>query len=159
MTNLTEARQTPRFGKLRDRRYDRGDFVFALADPPVGHRRPKSAPVPPAAPTELVFWRSIEKTEDPAAFDAYLRRYPKGAFAAIARLKRKRLLDRLGKAVRPPASATPAQKRRLSPEEVTRRSIQHSTAAEDFEIYLERYPNGRYAVQARERLRAAKDKN
>ena len=31
ITNLTSARQTPRYGKLRDEDYDRGDFVFLLA--------------------------------------------------------------------------------------------------------------------------------
>ena len=30
MTNYTEEAQTPRYGKLRDPDYDRGDFVFAL---------------------------------------------------------------------------------------------------------------------------------
>jgi formylglycine-generating enzyme required for sulfatase activity len=31
LTNLTESRQTPRYGKLLDEDYDRGDFVFLLA--------------------------------------------------------------------------------------------------------------------------------
>jgi formylglycine-generating enzyme required for sulfatase activity len=31
VTNLTVSRQTPRYGKLRDENYDRGDFVFLLA--------------------------------------------------------------------------------------------------------------------------------
>jgi len=30
VTNLTNARQTPRYGKLNDENYDRGDFVFVL---------------------------------------------------------------------------------------------------------------------------------
>ena len=31
LTNLTRTRQTPRYGKLRDEDWDRGDFVFQLA--------------------------------------------------------------------------------------------------------------------------------
>ncbi|MDM8516766.1 PEGA domain-containing protein [Desulfobacterales bacterium HSG16] len=31
ITNLTMSKQTPRYGKLRDENYDRGDFVFLLA--------------------------------------------------------------------------------------------------------------------------------
>jgi len=31
LTNLTQSRQTPRYGKLRDEDWDRGDFVFRLA--------------------------------------------------------------------------------------------------------------------------------
>ena len=30
VTNLTNARQTPRYGKLNDEDFDRGDFVFGL---------------------------------------------------------------------------------------------------------------------------------
>ena len=30
ITNLTQSRQTPRYGKLRDENYDRGDFVFQV---------------------------------------------------------------------------------------------------------------------------------
>lgn len=33
ITNLTNAVQTPKYGKLRDDRYDRGDFVFVLNQP------------------------------------------------------------------------------------------------------------------------------
>ena len=33
MTNLTQAAQTPRYGKLRDKDYDRGDFVFRTKAP------------------------------------------------------------------------------------------------------------------------------
>lgn len=33
MTNLTQAAQTPRYGKLRDKDYDRGDFVFRTTGP------------------------------------------------------------------------------------------------------------------------------
>lgn len=37
---------------------------------------------------ETAFWESIEDSSDPLMFEAYLRRYPRGAFADIARLKR-----------------------------------------------------------------------
>jgi ABC-type branched-subunit amino acid transport system substrate-binding protein len=35
ITNLTKKAQTPRYGKLRDIDYDRGDFVFLLEDPKI----------------------------------------------------------------------------------------------------------------------------
>jgi len=35
VTNLTNARQTPRYGKLRDEDWDRGDFVFVMEHAPV----------------------------------------------------------------------------------------------------------------------------
>lgn len=40
LTNLTQARQTPRYGKLRDEDWDRGDFVFRLAGSGWGHYGP-----------------------------------------------------------------------------------------------------------------------
>jgi len=68
VTNLTDARQTPRYGKLSDRRFDRGDFVFALANP-------ERAPAPKSNPIQifpkLVFWRSIEDSEDPATSEVF----------------------------------------------------------------------------------------
>ncbi len=33
MANLTQNRQTPRYGKLRDADYDRGEFVFSVSRP------------------------------------------------------------------------------------------------------------------------------
>ena len=30
ITNLTQSKQTPRYGKLQDRDWDRGDYVFRL---------------------------------------------------------------------------------------------------------------------------------
>lgn len=46
MTNLTEQRQTPRYGKLNARGYDRGDFVFQVRGP----NAPAAAKVSPGAP-------------------------------------------------------------------------------------------------------------
>ena len=42
VTNLTESSQTPRYGKLRDPDYDRGDFVFLTASSGAVNRPPKS---------------------------------------------------------------------------------------------------------------------
>jgi hypothetical protein len=39
----------------------------------------------PSADREALFWSSIKDGNDPAAFDAYLRQYPDGTFAALAR--------------------------------------------------------------------------
>jgi hypothetical protein len=41
----------------------------------------------PDVAVELAFWNTIKDTGDPAMFEAYLRRYPLGAFAELARLK------------------------------------------------------------------------
>lgn len=49
------------------------------------------APTPPAiAPredAELVFWRSIENSKDPQEYIAYLKQYPSGRFARLAKVR------------------------------------------------------------------------
>jgi adenylate cyclase len=36
---------------------------------------------------ELAFWESIDGSDDPHLFAAYLEKYPEGAFAVIARAR------------------------------------------------------------------------
>lgn len=84
-------------------------------------------------------------------FEAYLNRFPTGAFVAVARLRQRKLLDALSQSVGAPKTAT-HRTRRAAPEDVTWSSIKFSEDAADFEIYLERYPNGKYAADARQRL-------
>jgi len=100
VTNLTESKQTPRYGKLRDKDWDRGDFVFTL---------PQAAPTPVARVSatnqsgggttsetarlqqESLFWESIKDSNDASAFEAYLSQFPRGTFAPLARVKLKAL--------------------------------------------------------------------
>jgi len=44
-----------------------------------------AAPTAAAPDREGLFWMSIKDGTDPAAFDAYLKQYPQGTFAALAR--------------------------------------------------------------------------
>ena len=88
VTNLTQSRQTPRYGKLRDKDWDRGDFVFQVASaaPP----RAVAPPVPYGArpsggSAELLFWESIKDSKRASDHAAYLRQYPNGTFADLAR--------------------------------------------------------------------------
>ena len=63
MINLTRGAQTPRSGKLRDARFDRGDFVFQVKQTPLGAERlaalapDRSAPSPPDNLSNLRYWR------------------------------------------------------------------------------------------------------
>ena len=87
VTNLTESAQTPRYGKLRDKDYDRGDFVFVV-DPEM---RPAG---PVSAGAEVVFWDSVKDTGDADMLLAYLAEYPEGMFSNLARIKLKRFGER-----------------------------------------------------------------
>jgi len=58
------------------------------------------APVPDAAGIEVTFWNSIKDEKNPSLFEAYLKRYPNGVFADIARIS----LEELKAAARKPAA-------------------------------------------------------
>jgi len=97
VTNLTQSKQTPRYGKLRDKDWDRGDFVFSL--PAVEKPKPKPRQVATGTrgsdsgeaaaklQQETVFWESIKDSDDPASFEAYLKAFPNGTFAPLANVK------------------------------------------------------------------------
>lgn len=77
-----------------------GDFVFT----PASLTAPTAPPVPPPAPPggadrDALFWQSIMNSREPADFEAYLRVFPDGTFAPLAR-------NRLA-ALRTPATAAP----------------------------------------------------
>jgi uncharacterized caspase-like protein len=56
-----------------------GQFYFKPVDP-------GSAAAADQAGLEVVFWNSIQGSKNPQLFEAYLRRYPNGTFAEIAKI-------------------------------------------------------------------------
>jgi hypothetical protein len=97
VSNYSQNRQTPRYGKLRDPNYDQGDFVFelpggeggALAGPESG----ETAPAAQEDAVELAFWDNVKDSDDPARLEAYLAKYPQGAFRELAQLRIGELKD------------------------------------------------------------------
>jgi formylglycine-generating enzyme required for sulfatase activity len=59
-----------------------GEFYFR---PPAAGAVSTSRPS--TADPELVYWNSVKDGRDPALFESYLKRYPQGQFAEIARIK------------------------------------------------------------------------
>ena len=98
VTNYTQGAQTPRYGKLRDPLLDKGDFVFTLETAPV---EAVTAPVPSngtqgggsSHAIELAYWDTIKDSSDHELFDAYLKKFPKGHFSDLARIKLARLTE------------------------------------------------------------------
>ncbi|MEX0923277.1 MAG: caspase family protein [Rhodovibrionaceae bacterium] len=96
--NLTNSAQTPRSGKLRDQRFDQGDFVFLLPrdeeevqvaaldeEAPAGEAGTRALPNPnPDLAVELAFWDSIKASDSIADYQAYLTAYPDGRFSVLA---------------------------------------------------------------------------
>ena len=85
VTNLTRAAQTPRSGKLRDPRFDRGDFIFVLPKQQAG--LPAATPDTDDRAYELAFWDSIKSSRSPEDYEAYLEAYPKGRFVPLAKAR------------------------------------------------------------------------
>ena len=54
----------------------------------------------PGSPFELAFWQAVSASDDPVLYEAYLKQYPVGTFAAIAHVK----VDSLHKPAAPPAA-------------------------------------------------------
>jgi len=70
---------------------------------------PVDTPPPSQPDVEIVFWRSVEVSNNPAAFEAYLKQYPQGKFARLAEIQ----LAALGP---DPAPATEEQTEEPTPE-------------------------------------------
>ncbi|MFZ1814276.1 MAG: caspase family protein [Rhizobiaceae bacterium] len=58
---------------------------------------------------EMTYWKSIEDSDDPAFFEAYLAQFPNGAFAGLARVKMARLGGSTVKPQEPAASVSVAE--------------------------------------------------
>lgn len=96
VTNLTQSQQTPRFGKLRDKNFDRGDFVFLLPGGAAEAAAVASATSGDGTSrggqgAEIAFWNSIKDSSSVEQFNAYLNQYPGGSFAALALLRKTEL--------------------------------------------------------------------
>lgn len=63
------------------------------------------SPQPAYDPVELAFWNAIANSSNPAEFEAYLTRYPDGAFADLAGLRLKSLKNTQALPAREPSAA------------------------------------------------------
>ena len=107
VTNYSHGSQTPRFGKIRNQYLDKGDFVFRLAA--ATSTRTKAAKsnrvrlgITGALTPEDKFWNRIESSNNPAMFEAYLKRFPDGLYVAIALVKIEELKNKRVAANAPP---------------------------------------------------------
>lgn len=87
------ADQTPAYSDIRRANHEGGEFLFI----PLNARKqaaaaPTATPAKPTAPDatssktlELAFWQAIEGSKRPDDFDAYLKQFPTGTFAPLAK--------------------------------------------------------------------------
>jgi formylglycine-generating enzyme required for sulfatase activity len=105
MTNLTNNRQTPRYGKLNVYGYDRGDFVFQVGKPDV----PATTAVPTPQPTSdaAQAWAATKDTTSPEVLESFIRRYGDSFYADLARARLEELKKGQAAPVQPPAAQLP----------------------------------------------------
>ena len=97
--------------------------------------------------TEKAFWESIQASGGSEEYLAYLRLYPNGRFAALAKA---RLGSEQVKGATPPPSQGGAASEAV--DLAYWDSIKNSSSAADFKAYIEQFPKGRFAGLARNRL-------
>lgn len=110
------AEQTPRYAQIRLSDDEGGDFIFVPKGSTVVVVTPDEAPAGAGfdeRAMELAFWDAVKDSRDAADFEAYLARYPKGTFAALARNRLKKLKKKQTAAVvtppKPAIAPAPAQ--------------------------------------------------
>lgn len=102
--------QTPQYGKIKDPDLDEGDFVFVLPDadrskPSISETEKPAGPIPQSAiDKEMLFWQSIQDSDEPSLFEAYIRAFPEGVFAPIAKAKVEALKKKQPAPIPPPNS-------------------------------------------------------
>jgi hypothetical protein len=153
MTNLTNNRQTPRYGKLNAYSYDRGDFVFqvtSLPQMPTAESPSVNSNIRPETLSNgeaTAAWNAVRDTKSIALLEMFIGRYGDSPYGNPARVR----LDELKKEDR--GVADPA-----GVEVAFWNSIQNDKNPQLFEAYLKRYPTGAFADIAKitlEELRTA----
>lgn len=94
-----------------------------------------------AAATERTYWESVRNSTNPEDFRAYLRNYPNGQFADLARNRISSL-------------ETAAKAKTEDNERAYWASIEESKNFEDFRAYLRSYPRGLFAGLATNKLKS-----
>lgn len=90
-------------------------------------------------PAELAFWQSVEASDDPKEYRAYLQQFPGGAFVALAE-------------ARLAGSSGPSPSADHTVEIEFWNSIKDTEVRANFDAYLEKYPDGEFRSLAEIRL-------
>ena len=113
---------------------------------------PNPTPVSTTGSTSSVeeqYWDAVKNSSKAQDFQSYLRDYPNGQFTPIARLKLQQLQS---------GTTNPTQTN-SNTEDQYWNSISNSQRPQDFQSYLNTYPNGQYAAIARLRINQLNNSN
>ena len=186
MSNYTQNRQTPRFGKLRSPEFDKGDFVFQLSSVSASAVLPRQELRQPAAPKRVEI-QAIDR-EMVASERVNVRRDPSVKSAKVSRLKAGAVIEVTGKVksggnlwyrvalksggegyvfgslLGTPTTPMPKPAAPVSPtgnannENLFWKSVQSSNDPALFTAYLEQFPNGTFAPLAKAKIKGLRKK-
>ena len=113
MSNYTNNRQTPRYGKLSSPEFDKGDFVFALGKSVAS--TPKHQPSAPSTglTPEMIFWQSVQGSKEASDYEAYLSQFPNGIFAELARSRINTLKNEASASATTAMKTSPTREKRI----------------------------------------------
>lgn len=109
---------------------------LVLAISPLAQAQSTVKPVASDAQNSL--WDSVEQGNTIADYDVYLKEYPRGVYAPLARSRKVALEEKARKAA--------------LEEQTLWQIAERSGKKEDVDSYLRRYPSGRFVAKAREKL-------
>ncbi|MEM9248378.1 MAG: caspase family protein [Pseudomonadota bacterium] len=113
-------------------------------------------PVDPALVAAQELWEGVKATNDPVQVMLYLRGYGDSPYAEEARTL---LAALVAQEVQPAAPAAPAPQQPNADEEALIAAAQASGAAEDYQAYLDAFPDGVFAEFARTELTTLQKKD
>lgn len=138
---------------------------------PEQSERKQTAPAMPQLSAEDELWHKASTADKPRAYQNYLQHYPRGRYAAIAKLRLDSLQPKQATATpnantSPPpqeaaskksadaasTSAKPKAVRSASPEEEAWDTAAALNEVPAYEAYLSKYPRGQFAALAKDRL-------
>ena len=109
---IVNADQTPEYSDKRLAGHDGGDFLFVPVNVSLTTTQAAPTAVKPEGPSEqmeLSFWETIKDSANPADFEAYLRKFPSGVFAGLARNRLEALKSQQVTLATPSAVPSPSE--------------------------------------------------
>jgi len=93
IVNYSRDGQHPQYGKIRDPKLDKGDFVFVLTNNLILQQGIiLNLPADSAGETE--FWKACQKYDKKELYEDYLKKFPNGQFVVLANAAIKSLDER-----------------------------------------------------------------
>jgi uncharacterized caspase-like protein len=98
--------------------------------------------------SDTAFFQAIQNSQNKGDFEAYLEQYPNGTFASLAQA-RIAAIERQTQQTASNRSTTVAQS---DPDHALWNEVKNAVSVAELQVYLDRFPNGRYADIAAARI-------